>query len=177
MKAPLRTTAVAVLLTPAACTDPAPPPQPAWPPPLRLPAVAAGAACPVDTPRPFARPDAPRVLGDGPLHPVAGYFGAGTVLRLSPGARQPDGSYELKVRWVGEGYRGPVLLRADRIDGEGSALASFLYVGEERDGSYHAEILNVTSDLPGTTTVSGPGCYAVQVDGTTFSATIVFRAS
>jgi hypothetical protein len=48
MKALLRTAAVAVLLAPAACTDPAPPPQPAWPPPLRLPVVAAGAACPVD---------------------------------------------------------------------------------------------------------------------------------
>ncbi|MFY1573465.1 hypothetical protein ACN26Z_01055 [Verrucosispora sp. WMMD703] len=32
------------------------------------------------------------------------------------------------------------------------------------------------SDLPGVTTVDGPGCYAYQVDGSTFSVTVVFRA-
>jgi hypothetical protein len=32
------------------------------------------------------------------------------------------------------------------------------------------------SDLPAVTIVSGPGCYAYQVDGIGFTATIIFRA-
>ncbi|WBB55574.1 hypothetical protein [Verrucosispora sp. WMMD573] len=102
----------------AACDDPPPDAAPTVPapvspapaatsagwtaPPLRLPTVGPGDACPVAEPRPWSDSDrAHRVLGPGPLYPVADYF---------------------------------------------------------------------------VTTVDGPGCYAYQVDGKTFSVTIVFRA-
>jgi hypothetical protein len=175
--------AMATLLTlVAACDTPAPgPPSPspsaAWaPPPLRLPSLAAGAACPVTPPVP-ASPPGDAVVGDGPVHPVAYYFDPGTVLPLRSVDRLPGGGYEVKVRWTGAGYLGPVLLRAGRIDGPGTALSAFSNTGEARDGGHYAVIYNDPSDLPGTTTVSGPGCYAVQVDGTSFSTTIVFRAA
>jgi hypothetical protein len=117
------------------------------------------------------------VLGDGPVHPVATYFRQpGTVLLLRPADRHPDGTYEAKVRWTSAGYLGPVLIRAGRIDGPGTALSAFSYTGEKRDGGHYAVIENDPGDLPGTTTVSGPGCYAIQADGTTFSTTIVFLA-
>jgi hypothetical protein len=116
------------------------------------------------------------VLGDGPLYPIADYFRDGAVLGLRSDDRRPDGQYEKKVRWLGVDYTGPVLLRADRIDGPGTASAQFAYFGDRRDDGYYAELTQAENDMPATTTVSGPGCYAYQVDGTTFSETIVFRA-
>jgi hypothetical protein len=146
-------------------------------PPLRLPEVPAGAACPVTAARPWFGPGAAaRVLGDGPLYPIADYFRGETELELRPDDRQPDGSYERKVRWIGAGYAGPVLVRAARIDVPGVAGATFSYVGERRDGGHYAELTEENNDLPATTTVTGPGCFAYQVDGITFSRTIVFRA-
>jgi hypothetical protein len=147
------------------------------PPPLRLPTVGPGEPCPAATPRPWSGPgQAGRVLGDGPLYPIADYFRDGAVLQLRPDDRLPDGTYEKKVRWLGAGYAGPVLVRAGRIDGPGAASAKFSYVGSARDGGHYAELTEADNDLPATTTVSGPGCYAYQVDGATFSRTIVFRA-
>lgn len=116
------------------------------------------------------------VLGDGPLYPVAHYFKPGTVLELSEQDRRPDGSYEKKVRWITAGYTGPVLVRAGRIDGQGSASVKFSYRGEERDGGQYDELTLPDNDIPATTIVSEPGCYAYQIDGTNFSTTVVFRA-
>lgn len=145
-------------------------------PSLRLPSAAPGGECPAAEPRPWSGPgEAYRVLGLGPVYPVADYFPDG-VLGLRPTDRQADGTYVKKVRWIAAGYTGPVLVRAGRIDGEGTASAKFSYRGEPRDGGHYAVLTNEESDLPATTTVSGPGCYAYQVDGTTFSVTIVFRA-
>ncbi|KHD73646.1 hypothetical protein MB27_33250 [Actinoplanes utahensis] len=158
-------------------TSPAPSGDAFTVPPLWLPAVAAGAPCPVTSARPWTGPgQAGRVLGDGPVHPVADYLGGEAVLELRPGDRRPDGAYEKKVRWIAAGYTGPVLVRAARIDAPGAAGVTFSYVGEPRDGGHHAVLTRENSDLPATTTVAGPGCYAYQVDGVAFSGTIVFRA-
>jgi hypothetical protein len=116
------------------------------------------------------------VLGAGPLYPVADYFKDGTTLDLRDEDREPDGSYSKKVRWIGAGYTGPVLVRTRRIDAQGTASVRFSDWGEARDGGYYADLPSPNTDLPAITTVSGPGCYAYQVDGSTFSTTIVFRA-
>ncbi len=55
------------------------------------------------------------MLGDGPLYPIAD-FGGDAVPDLRDDERGPDGSYAKKVRWLGVGYTGPVLLRVARID-------------------------------------------------------------
>ncbi|RKN50172.1 hypothetical protein D7193_30430 [Micromonospora costi] len=185
----LRTTALVVLLAAAAGCDSAAPTPTSTPastptspgafaaPPLRLPEGASGDACPTSEAHPWPRSDqAARVLGPGPVYPVADYLGGGAVLQLRDSDRQQDGTYEKKVRWIAAGYRGPVLVRAGRIDGPGSASATFSYTGEARDGGHYALLDDLDTDLPATTTVSGPGCYAYQVDGDTFSVTIVFRA-
>ncbi|WP_434742715.1 hypothetical protein [Micromonospora sp. SH-82] len=163
--------------TPSASSGPSSAsPTPFVAPPLRLPAVPSGGGCPVTEPSPWPHPDqAGRVLGPGPLHPVADYFDDG-VLRLRDLDRRPDGTYTKKVRWIGSGYAGPVLVRAGRIDGPGRAGVEFSYLGEPRDGGHHAVLTRPDNDLPASTTVDGPGCYAYQVDGATFSVTVVFRA-
>jgi hypothetical protein len=185
MRARAAVVLVSIFALPAACDDP-PPPGPSAaasasatlsPQPLRLPVVRPGEPCPTATAQAWSGPgQAAKVLGDGPLYPIADYFGGDAVLELRDDEREPDGSYEKKVRWLGAGYAGPVLLRAARIDGPGAASARFSYVGSSRDGGHYAELTNADSDLPATTTVGGPGCYAYQVDGTTFSKTIVFGA-
>lgn len=153
-------------------------------PPLRLPTVAAGAKCPVTAARHWSGPGvASDVLGDGPLYPVADYFqlDGKTALDLRAEDKTPDGTYDKKVRWIGVGYAGPVLVRAARIDGPGAALAKFAGFGEPRNGGWFADLPDGLPDdqvdLPATTTVSGPGCFAYQVDGRNFSKTIVFRAA
>jgi hypothetical protein len=148
------------------------------PPPLRLPSVAPGGTCPTTTPHRWTGTGvATNVLGTGPLYPVADYFrNGGATLELREEDRTPDGSYQKKVRWLGRGYTGPVLLRAARIDGPGTAHAEFAYLGQQRWHGYYVVLTDAENDLPAGTTVSGPGCYAYQVDGTTFSETIIFRA-
>jgi len=184
--------AVAALLGTAGCStgaqEPRPAPAsvpassaaalPATPPPLRLPVVRAGQPCPVSTAHAWTGwGQATRVLGEGPLYPIADYFRRdGATLELRPDDRTADGTYEKKVRWLGGGYRGQVLLRAARLDGPGSARAQFSYFGERRGDAYYAELTEAENDLPATTTVSGPGCFAYQVDGANLRETIVFRA-
>ncbi|MFD6755198.1 hypothetical protein [Micromonospora gifhornensis] len=145
-------------------------------PPLRLPSVAPDGTCPAAEPQRWSKPgQAQRVLGPGPVHPIADYFSGG-ALPLRPSDRQADGSYTVKVRWLAADYTGPVLVRAGRIDAPGAASAQFSYLGEPRHDGHHAVLTRPDTDLPGSTTVDGPGCYAYQVDGTSFSYTIVFRA-
>lgn len=170
---------ILTLLVVAACDGPSPPkPMAPTARPLRLPTVADHAQCPTTPRQPWSGPGvAGAVLGEGPLYPVADYFQDGTVLELRDHDRRPDGSYEAKVRWIGTGYTGAVLVRAGRIDGPGTASVTFSYVGERRNGGYYADLSAPDNDIPATTSVGGPGCYAYQVDGTTFSTTIVFRAA
>jgi hypothetical protein len=181
----LATALALAALTVAGCDDapvvgPTGSPSPAAAPvdrPLALPGLAPGAPCPVTPARDWSVPGvAAKVLGDGPLYPVADYFGGGAGLELRDSDRRPDGSYEKKARWIGAGYTGPVLVRAARIDQPGQASVTFSYIGEKRYGGHYAELTNAESDLPATTLVGGPGCYAYQVDGSTFTKVIVFRA-
>jgi hypothetical protein len=120
---------------------------------------------------------ATNVLGDGPLYPVGDYFRRdGVTLELRREDRTADKAYQKKVRWLGNGYAGPVLFRAARLDGPGTARVELSRIGQSQAGGYLLVLTDPDNDLPATTTVSGPGCYAYQVDGTTFSETIVFRA-
>src|SRR6266496_4444181 len=89
-----------------------------------------------------------------------------------------------KVLWfVLPSYTGPVLIRGGRLDRPGR-------IGFER-GSIPSLELHLDSSTvqpgggdvpagaryrPSYTRIVAPGCYAYQVDGTTFSRTIVFRA-
>lgn len=149
-------------------------------PALHLPTVASGGKCPVSPAKAWTGlGQADRVLGNGPLYPIADYFReGGATLDLRPDDKQPDGTYGKKVRWLAVGYTGPVLIRAGRIDGPGKAGAQFLYWGEKRDDGWFAVLPQEDYlDLPAGTTVSGPGCFAYQIDGTNFSTTVVFSAA
>jgi hypothetical protein len=117
------------------------------------------------------------VAGGDQRNSPGGDRGPGMTLELRAEDREPDGSYTKKVRWIAEGYTGPVLIRAARVDAAGTASVKFLYWGRASDGGYYAELPRTSNDLPATTKVSGPGCFAYQVDGSDFTTMIVFRAA
>jgi hypothetical protein len=126
--------------------------------PLRLPRVLRGAKCPTSRVS-RAAPDAGATLGRGPAYPV--------LMDVHAGAN--------KTLWaVRPSYRGPLLIRGGELDGHGvlrfwpGRLRRLWWRGlwreERRQWRYGATA----------TLVPSPGCYAFQVDGTTFSRRIVF---
>jgi len=83
-------------------------------------------------------------------------------------------------------YRGPVLVRAARIDAQGTIALAKVHSDHLQELRYATGFSNGYRDrsygmngsyrfLAATTLLRTPGCYAFQVDGTTFSAVIVMR--
>jgi hypothetical protein len=144
--------------------------------PLHLPKVAGG-ACPVS---PHARDAtvgfAGTVVGRGPFRPLvapAGYrpFADHSILFApSPVA----GWRSVKTLWFANPtYHGPILIRGRRLDA-GGTLAFGAATPRITDPQLPPARGN--RSYTGATWVTSPGCYAWQVDGTSFSTVIVFRA-
>jgi hypothetical protein len=79
-------------------------------------------------------------------------------------------------------YRGPVLIRGGRLDGPGRVRFDR---GDIPPLSIHITGSTAQPDVPvpkgvrnrpSFTRLRGPGCYAYQVDGASFSRLVVFRA-
>jgi hypothetical protein len=156
--------------------------------PLHLPRLAPGAACPVshvDSTVPFgSRFGTGAGLGTGPAYPVG--FSTG-VLQLAPATNFDSHSWAgQKVLWlVLPSYRGPVLIRGARLDG--NALVRFqsgnlppaqLTIPTYTRGGQPSGVTPPagTRYVPSYTRLRVPGCYAYQIDGTSFSRVIVFSA-
>ena len=147
--------------------------------PLHLPRIEAGERCPVssvDPTVPFKSFGIGPGLGRGPVYPV-GYPDG--VLFVE---RNEDGGWPgTKVLWfVHERYRGPVLLRGRRVDardtlrfGQGPRPASELRIARGESVSWTGQQPG-SRGKPSSVRVRGPGCYAVQIDGTSFSRVVVF---
>jgi hypothetical protein len=151
--------------------------------PLRIAEWAPGTPCRVSPRRSvtLAPGDTSPLPGPGPAYPV---LAPGTVLQFFwpvPSSSEFYGSgwSGQKVMWiVAAGYRGPVLVRGRRLDGP--ELVRF-----ERGAPPPTELKlrrtlttqgSAVRRIPSYTRVQAPGCYAYQIDGTTFSRTIVFEA-
>jgi len=158
--------------------------------PLHIGKLPPSARCPVSAVSrrlDFSRYGVHPGLGRGPVYPIS----SSTLgVEFPPPATTEfvtGGWGGQRVLWfVGPAYRGPVLIRGRRLDGSDPVRfehgdnppAAELRIGEEDLGRWPV----------GTTTAAGqryrrsytrlraPGCYAYQVDGTSFSYTIVFRA-
>jgi hypothetical protein len=163
-----------------------------WQRPLHLPTLAVGQACPAAPGRTFTE-------GRGPG------LGAGPVYLLLPGlndatlhAQALPGLFGSSRGWSGQQvlwvvhplYQGPVLVRGGRIDGTGALdfnggldqpmettqltkeppLTHLRLVGDSSYGAPWVEWLTYMR-------VREAGCYAVQVDGLSFSEMIIFRAT
>jgi hypothetical protein len=85
------------------------------------------------------------------------------------------------VLWViAPDYEGPVLIRGHQLDGP----HELRFDGGVDDVTLHPELRLIAgpengahwSTWPTNTRIEAPGCYAYQVDGPTFSYSIVFLA-
>jgi hypothetical protein len=162
--------------------------------PLHLPVVEAGAPCPVSAMNvefDFGKYGVQNGIGRGPAYPI-GFEQPGSILNIAFGTDRRSGFYGSKwggqkVLWfVSPAYRGPVLIRGRQLDGrklvrfEGTGL--WVPPAELRLSKRSAIAGNpgVNDDgqryRPSFTRLLSAGCYAYQVDGTTFSRTIVFQA-
>jgi hypothetical protein len=160
--------------------------------PLHLPVVAASAPCPVsamNTEFDFGKYGVQNGIGRGPAYPI-GFEQPGSILNIAVATDRRSVFYGSrwsgqKVLWfVSPAYRGPVLIRGRQLDGanlvrfEGAGLR--VPPAELRITKNMARAGGAAEygqrERPSYTRLLGPGCYAYQVDGTTFSRTIVFRA-
>jgi hypothetical protein len=141
--------------------------------PLRLPG--ARFSCPLSRVGKSA-PNTGFTLGRGPAYPVLGSDQASA--ELADDARK-RGWYLHKTLWViSPEYPGPLLIRGARLDGPGP-------VRFHHGGPLRAAVLWPGSNGakaewrygPNSTALRTPGCYAFQIDGTTFSRVVVFEAT
>jgi hypothetical protein len=143
--------------------------------PLRLPALAAGAPCPINHAHQVTTLYGPGI-GDGPGY--AAMDGDGILTYAPPATFASTEWGGDKVLWYfPPAVRGPVLIRGHQLDGPNElrfdrgalppAELTFTAAGYDPGG---------WSGQPSYTRVRAAGCYAYQVDGAGFTEIIVFEA-
>lgn len=144
--------------------------------PLQFPAVSVDAACPTSQER-LIRPYEGAfqeflVLGEGPAYPT---IPAGPKLVHDSTWTAQDGRRYHKGLWiVAESYLGPVLARGRHLHG----TAEIHFDDGLSPPSNELRIEAIPSgyrDRPSSWSVSEAGCYAIQIDGSTFSKVVVFE--
>jgi hypothetical protein len=153
--------------------------------PLHLPRLAAGDACPVS---PIDR----RVdwktinifggsgIGRGPVYPGLGASGGHFTTTKGDSDAPWFGG---KLFWyVKPRYRGRVLIRGRRLDGpqslrfNGGRRSHELRIKRNQTVSWDGQPPG-SRGVPSIVRVRAPGCYGLQIDGTSFSRTVIFTAS
>ena len=149
--------------------------------PLELPSVAAGAPCPVSTIDDRVDWRAVNAFGDGlgrgPVYP--GMSEDATLELRSVGT----GWLRTKVFWyVKPSYRGRALIRGRRLDAPGTLrfgeqrLSSELRIRPGQTVTWSGQPEG-SRGVPSAVRALAAGCYGVQMDGTSFSRTVVFKVT
>jgi hypothetical protein len=147
--------------------------------PLHLPAVATGAACHVTGGKRL--PGWVR-NGSGPAFLMGVGNAPPGVIDISESQADAQGWRGQKTPWaVRRRYRGPVLIRGERIDEAGVvkfALGYGQHLSELRWPAGRSVISGGAYRWWASATLfRAPGCYAFQADGTSFSKVVVMRVS
>jgi hypothetical protein len=156
--------------------------------PLHMPKVARGAECPiskVDRRFDFEKYGVGEGVGAGPAYPIRT-----DVLIFDPNTNNSEFAGSrwsgAKVLWfVSPRYRRPVLIRGRRLDrpdvlrfDRGKVPPSELRIPSGSSVVGNPGVRDVGQRYrPSYTRLRESGCYAYQVDGTSFSYTVVFRAA
>ena len=161
--------------------------------PLHLPVLAPGSLCPVTRGRQIDPTYGP-AAGTGPVYAVGiGIDGSIPYIDAAHwgGGIGADWGGQ-KVLWAIKGYRGPILVRGRQLDGSHSmmfngGLDQRTYPGDLTTAPLLTELRLVGDegfepfDSPWTNWSSfvrmqTPGCFGMQIDGQTFTETVVFQA-
>jgi hypothetical protein len=152
--------------------------------PLHPPRAAAG-ECPVTQPIREVSAEFGAAAGPGPIYPVGldAHAALSFIWPPPPGSVAPPGWGGNKVLWIGAPtYTGPVLIRGVRLDGDSpvafQAGGGNPALPEMQFPPGPPENVSATGwrNWPSATLLKAPGCYAWQIDGTTFSTVVVFNA-
>lgn len=154
--------------------------------PLQLPRLAPGAPCPVSRVDPsvdWSRTGVGGGIGRGPVYAILG-----ETATLQAGFRReewgPGPWAGQKVLWfVHQGYRDRVLIRGRRLGGwqwmrfdRGSRPPAEIRIDRGESVSWSGQAPG-SRGRPSYVRVRAPGCYAAQIDGTSFSRVVVFRVT
>ncbi|HEY0755204.1 MAG TPA: hypothetical protein VGD98_14690 [Ktedonobacteraceae bacterium] len=154
--------------------------------PLHFPTLSPGAACPT-SPEESVEASFGIAQGNGPVYVISatehsparlGYADAQHFGGVRTDKDQGWGGQ--KVLWFANpNYQGQVLVRGQQLDGS----HKMRFDGGLGDLSFTPQLVLDTTlggspwpSFPSFTRLEAPGCYAYQVDGKTFSYTIVFEA-
>jgi hypothetical protein len=119
------------------------------------------------------------VQGNGPV-----YVWNARRVHLSADDLTRDG-YDIKEVWVVDGsYQGPVLIRGERIDGDGAVRFRFnpetaiddALALDDASPSLQRDPSTGWRSVPSEVVVPSAGCYAFQIDGIGFTEQLVFQA-
>ena len=154
--------------------------------PLHLPTAPAGGTCPVTAAQTHVSPDYAYTFGSGPVY-MAAQIPSTTVLFNTAGPLDSGSPWEIaKINWdISATYHGPILIRGQQIDGQ-HALEFNGGLGQTSGNANGTEPLLTELRFYGNGQWSAAvvffriqfsGCYAVQIDGATFSNSIVFQAT
>jgi hypothetical protein len=119
-------------------------------------------------------------IGRGPVYPGLGSSGGAFTTTT---AHSFGGWFGGKLFWyVKPSYRGRVLIRGRRLDGPGSLRFNGgrrpreLRIKRNATVSWEGQPAG-SRGVPSIVRIHASGCYGVQIDGTTFSRTVIFTAS
>ncbi len=158
--------------------------------PLHFPALLAGGACPVSTPKANLIPIYPYAVGTTPVYFQT--FSTAMVLHYNKASDFPDAGSSwggIKIYWgIAPTYRGLVLIRGQELDHPGTMQFNG-GVGQTHGNVEGTEPMlsdlrmNIEATPPGQWSqwitfmrFQHDGCYGVQIDGVGFSEDIVFVA-
>jgi hypothetical protein len=153
--------------------------------PLHLQPIAAGAACPISQVDRRIHWRRLHIFGTsgtgrGPVYPALGTPPVGHLTAVADS--QYGGPWLAdKVFWYARPrYRGPVLIRGRQLDGDAAlgfngeaAPRREIHIHRGDTVSWAGQVAG-SRGVPSTIRVLQPGCYGVQIDGTTFSRIVVF---
>ena len=151
--------------------------------PLHLPSLNAGGRCPVSVGETKGtKYFGGDVFGHGPVRVAIGDGGDAARGRVDLGSNGFSGWYALETIWYAlPSYKGPFVVRAAKIGVQGADDVRPNGHGTSPPGAGSLVVpagptMNTYAGYrtqPGSTWVTKPGCYAWQVDGTSFSDVIV----
>jgi Zn-dependent protease with chaperone function len=151
--------------------------------PIHLPRIAAGTRCPASAPGHKVDPNQAAAIGAGPIYVLSFMAFARTAVLpfVLPSPALFGGSAwgGQVLKWIGApSYHGPVLIRGRKLTGRdglgfGAGKVPLAEMDVPPGGPFNPGGWRLWA---GYARLRSPGCYGLQVDGTTFSEVIIFRA-